>query len=109
MSDTRWKQRFENFSRAFVLLRSALEERPLEDFSDLEREGIIQRFEYSYELARKTFKEYLEDSGVAFAPLTPRNVIKESRHSRLFPLAPSRHNPYTCAVCHQHSIAVLTE
>ncbi len=48
MTDIRWKQRFQNFDRAFVLLRSAMEERPLNQFSDLEQEGIIQRFAYSY-------------------------------------------------------------
>ena len=74
----RWKQRFSNFSRAFMLLRSALEERSLDQFSDLEQEGIIQRFEYSYELAWKTMKDYLEESGVVMNPVTPRNVIKEA-------------------------------
>ena len=51
--DIRWKQRFQNFDRAFLLLRSALEERGLEQMPDLEKEGLIQRFEYTYELARK--------------------------------------------------------
>ena len=52
--DIRWKQRFDNFDRAFTLLHSALQSRALDDFSDLEQEGIIQRFEYSFELAWKT-------------------------------------------------------
>ena len=78
MTDIRWQQRFNNFSRAFVLLRSALETRPLEQFSDLEQEGIIKRFEYSYELAWKTMKDYLEENGVIITPVTPRNVIKEA-------------------------------
>lgn len=33
--DIRWKQRFQNFDRAFVLLRSALEEKTLAEFSQL--------------------------------------------------------------------------
>jgi nucleotidyltransferase substrate binding protein (TIGR01987 family) len=78
MTDIRWQQRFNNFSRAFVLLRTAFETRPLEQFSDLEQEGIIQRFEYSYELAWKTMKDYLEENGVIITPVTPRNVIKEA-------------------------------
>ena len=78
MDDIRWKQRFENFSRAFNLLRSALEERPLDSFSDLEQEGIIQRFKYTYALAWKTFKDYLEGSGLTIVPGTPRQVIKEA-------------------------------
>jgi nucleotidyltransferase substrate binding protein (TIGR01987 family) len=78
MTDIRWQQRFQNFSRAFILLRSAFEDRPLAELSDLEQEGIIQRFKYSYELAWKTMKDYLEENGVIITPVTPRNVIKEA-------------------------------
>ena len=78
MTDIRWQQRFQNFSRAFILLRSAFEDRPLAQLSDLEQEGVIQRFEYSYELAWKTMKDYLEENGVIITPVTPRNVIKEA-------------------------------
>ena len=76
--DIRWIQRFQNFDRAFLLLRSALEERGLEQMSELEKEGLIQRFEYSYELACKTMKDYLEEQGTIINPVTPRNVIKEA-------------------------------
>lgn len=63
-TDIRWQQRFQNFDRAFILLRSALEDRLLEDLSDLEQEGVIQRFEYSYELAWKKMKDFLENDGI---------------------------------------------
>ena len=76
--DIRWIQRFQNFDRAFLLLRSALEERGLEQMSELEKEGLIKRFEYSYELAWKTMKVYLEEQGTIINPVTPRNVIKEA-------------------------------
>ena len=76
--DIRWIQRFQNFDRAFLLLRSALEERGLEQMSEQEKEGLIQRFEYSYELAWKTMKDYLEEQGTIINPVTPRNVIKEA-------------------------------
>ena len=76
--DIRWQQRFQNYDRAFVLLRSAFEEHSLQQLSDLEQEGIIQRFEYSYELAWKTMKDYLEENGVIIRPVTPRSVIKEA-------------------------------
>jgi len=74
--DVRWKQRFQNFDRAVVLLRSALEEK--RELSLLEKEGVIQRFEYSYELAWKTMKDYLEASGIVITPVTPRQVVKEA-------------------------------
>jgi nucleotidyltransferase substrate binding protein (TIGR01987 family) len=60
--DIRWKQRFSNFQKAMKLLGEAL---ALEDPSDLEIEGMIQRFEYTFELAWKTLKDYLEEKGYA--------------------------------------------
>lgn len=74
--DIRWKQRFQNFDRAFLLLRSALEQQQIEDFNQLEQEGLIQRFEYTFELAWKTMKDYLEESGILLTEQTPRAVIK---------------------------------
>lgn len=76
--DIRWQQRFQNFQRAFVLLSSALDGRTIDSFSDLEQEGLIQRFEYSYELAWKTMKDYLEENGVVITAVTPREVIKQA-------------------------------
>jgi len=76
-SDIRWKQRFENFERAFGLLREAFAQSPAE-MSDLEKEGAIQRFEYTFELAWKTLKDYLIYSGVVFDQITPRSVIKQA-------------------------------
>ncbi len=42
--DTRWKQRFRNFDRAYVLLRQAMERGPAA-LNPLEKEGVVQRFE----------------------------------------------------------------
>lgn len=76
-SDIRWKQRFDNFDRAFVLLREAFEH-GLDTLSQLEKEGTIQRFEIAFELAWKTMKDYLEENGLVVNPATPRSVIKEA-------------------------------
>lgn len=73
--ELRWKQRFENFKRAYRLLSQAAAGHAL---SDLEKEGMIQRFEYTFELAWKCLKDYLEASGVVLDPVTPRQVIKEA-------------------------------
>ena len=75
--DIRWRQRFENFDRALGLLREALADGQ-ESLSPLEQEGAAQRLEYTLELAWKCMKDYLEDSGVAISPATPRQVIKEA-------------------------------
>jgi nucleotidyltransferase substrate binding protein (TIGR01987 family) len=77
--DIRWKQRFQNFDRAFLLLRSAVEENEIGKLSMLEQEGIIQRFEYTYELAWKTLKDYLQDNGNTILPeVTAKAVFKEA-------------------------------
>jgi nucleotidyltransferase substrate binding protein (TIGR01987 family) len=81
--DVRWKQRFQNFDRAFLLLQEALTGN--RTLSALEKEGVIQRFEYTYELAWKTLKDYLEASGVVISPITPRQVIKEGFAARIIP------------------------
>jgi len=75
--DIRWIQRFQNFRRAFQLLNQALDGREVDSYSDLEKEGIIQRFEYTFELGWKTLKDYLEHSGVVIEEATPRKIIKE--------------------------------
>ena len=76
-NDIRWEQRFENFERAFRLLLEPLGA-DAGALSDLEKEGVIQRFEYTFELAWKTLKDYLVYNGVAFEQITPRSVIKEA-------------------------------
>jgi len=80
--DVRWKQRFSNFDRAFVLLREALERGP-SALSALEKEGVIQRFEYTFELAWKLLKDYLDAEGAVIAPITPRQVIKDAYAAKM--------------------------
>jgi nucleotidyltransferase substrate binding protein (TIGR01987 family) len=74
----RWHYRFDNFKRAYVLLREGIEAKQDHDLSQLEKEGVIQRFEYTIELAWKTMKDYLESQNVVFDQITPRSVIKEA-------------------------------
>jgi nucleotidyltransferase substrate binding protein (TIGR01987 family) len=76
MKTTRWQQRFENFDRAYNLLGGVFQNKKMAEFSDLEKEGIIQRFEFTFELAWKTLKDYLEYTGVKLEQITPRHVIK---------------------------------
>jgi nucleotidyltransferase substrate binding protein (TIGR01987 family) len=75
--DIRWKQRFQNFDRAYVLLREALQDGP-SALNTLETEGVIQRFEYSFELAWKVLKDFLEENGIVFPTITPKAVLKEA-------------------------------
>ena len=80
--DVRWKQRFQNFSKALGLLQEPFR-RDIGSLSDLEKEGIVQRFEITFELAWKTLKDYLVFGGIAFQQVTPRNVIKQGFSSKL--------------------------
>ena len=74
--EIRWQQRFENFSKAFLQLESVVSSSSL--LSDLEKEGMIQRFEYTFKLAWKTLKDYLASQEVDAS--FPREVIKQSFH-----------------------------
>lgn len=74
MSKTiRWKQRFQNLEKGFAQLQKGL---AIAKPSEIEQQGIIQSFEFTFELAWKTLKDYLESQKVN-APF-PREVIKES-------------------------------
>ena len=67
--DIRWIQRFSNYRRALAKFNQAIEIVSDqmdwgEDVDDLLEEGLIQRFEYTHELAWKVMKDYLEYQGV---------------------------------------------
>lgn len=61
--DIRWKQRFQNFKKAFALLEEAVEINNRQGLSDLEEQGLIQRFEFTHELTWNVFKDYFDYQG----------------------------------------------
>jgi nucleotidyltransferase substrate binding protein (TIGR01987 family) len=72
--DIRWEQRFSNYIKALDKLRQSveyirehLEEEQSEDLEDvlseMIKEGLIQRFEYTHELAWNVMKDYAEYQG----------------------------------------------
>lgn len=66
--DVRWVQRFANYRRALLKLSNAVDiiacKTDLDqDVDDLLKEGLIQRFEYTHELAWKVMKDYAEYQG----------------------------------------------
>lgn len=80
MEDIRWKQRFSNLEKAFLKLNRAVHLFNFDDFIkyreehnsdfdselerlELEREGLIQRFEYTYELFIQTLRDLLIENG----------------------------------------------
>jgi len=69
----RWQQRFQNLEKAFKQLERGL---AIENPSDIEQQGIIKSFEFSFELSWKTLKDYLEAQGITCQ--FPRDVIKKA-------------------------------
>lgn len=63
---------FEKMDKALSQLKSATSKRPA---NDLERDGVIQRFEYTIELLWKISKKVLEENGVI--AIAPKDVIRE--------------------------------
>lgn len=62
--DIRWKQRFDNFTQAFHQLTLAVELSQQRPLSDLEKQGVIQGFEFVHELAWNVLKDFLEFEGI---------------------------------------------
>lgn len=64
--DIRWKQRFFNFSKAYKQLKKFVSEKEL---NEMEEQGLIKAFEYTYELSWKNLQDLLKEKGyVDLAP-----------------------------------------
>ena len=62
-SDVRWRQRLQSFRKAFAQLSKAAALAKQRELSDLEKQGLIQAFEFTHELAWNTLKDFLESRG----------------------------------------------
>jgi len=62
-SDIRWLQRFNNYKKALRQLNDAVELSKMRELSLLEKQGLIQAFEFTHELAWNMLKDYLEYQG----------------------------------------------
>lgn len=76
-TEERSRQRFENFTRALDRLREALAI-PVDEISDMERESLVQRFHYTFELAWKVLADALEREGVTLDVASPRRAVREA-------------------------------
>ena len=76
--DIRWKQRFQNFEKAFLRLKEALE---MEKLNELERNGLIQRFEFTLDLSWKVMKDFLEEKGFSFKP-SPKDTFRLAQENK---------------------------
>ncbi len=70
--DIRWKQRYDNFNKSFLLLKQSLD---ISNPDITQRAGIIQFFEVTFELGWKTLKDFLLENGFNNIN-SPRDTIK---------------------------------
>lgn len=81
--DIRWKQRFQNYEKVFLKLKEAVSAPQL---NELERNGLIQRFEFTLDLSWKVMKDYLEEKGFNFKP-SPKDTFRQAQESNFIDYA----------------------
>ena len=60
--DIRWQQRFSNYQKALQQLKEVV---ALEHPNRFEEQGLVKAFEFTYELAWNTLKDFLEYQGIS--------------------------------------------
>jgi nucleotidyltransferase substrate binding protein (TIGR01987 family) len=75
--DIRWEQRLANYGRAYVQLATAVELARSRTLSEIERQGLIQAFEFTHELAWNVMKDYFAYQGNA-AITGSRDAVREA-------------------------------
>ena len=81
--DIRWKQRFQNFEKAFLRLKEAVE---IEKLNELERKGLIQRFEFTLDLSWKVMKDFLEEKGFSYKT-SPKDTFRLAQENNFIDYA----------------------
>ncbi len=79
--DIRWKQRFENLTKALDRFNEALDAVKKEPDNHLYQMALACGFQFTFELCWKTMKDYLVQNGVDTS--LPRDVIKQAFHHEL--------------------------
>ncbi|OOV87047.1 nucleotidyltransferase substrate binding protein [Oceanospirillum linum] len=64
MTDVRWSQRFNHFKKAYSQLQEALDLMAARELSNIEKQGAIQAFEFTYELAWNVLRDFLVWQGI---------------------------------------------
>uniref|UniRef100_UPI003B9881E3 Nucleotidyltransferase n=1 Tax=Legionella pneumophila TaxID=446 RepID=UPI003B9881E3 len=75
--DVRWQQRLNNYARALQQLSLAVNLAQTRPLSDLEKQGLIQAFEFTHELAWNVMKDYFFFAGNS-AITGSRDATRES-------------------------------
>lgn len=61
--ETRLKQRYSNLKKPFQQLSEAIKQSEKKEFNNIEKAGMIQYYEFTFELCWKVMKDYLETEG----------------------------------------------
>ena len=80
--DIRWKQRLQNYKKALFTLESAVELVKIRDLTVLEKQGTIQGFEFTFELAWNVMKDYLEEQGIT-GIIGSKNAVRQAFNKNL--------------------------
>ena len=76
--DVRWIQRFHNYRKALARLSSAIVLSQERELSDLERQGLIQAFEFTFDMAWKTLQDYVVEMRYAGERDKPIRIIVDA-------------------------------
>lgn len=76
-TEVRWQQRLNNYSKALEQLSAAVQLTKQRELSDLEKQGLIQAFEFTHELAWNVMKDYFFFQGQSNITGS-RDAVRES-------------------------------
>lgn len=75
--DVRWQQRFQNFQKALQQLSKAVDLSQQRDLSELEKQGLIQAFEFTHELTWNVMRDYFAYQGNT-SIMGSRDAVREA-------------------------------
>lgn len=75
--DKRWNEKLIDFGKALLRLNEAIDESKNNTLSSTLKDGVIQRFEFCYEICWKLIKYYLENEGIQEAK-SPKSTFREA-------------------------------
>lgn len=76
--DIRWVQRFHNYRKALVRLNKAIALNEERDLSDLEQQGLIQGFEFTFDMGWKSIRDFIVEQGFEGEREKPIQVIVDA-------------------------------